>query len=176
MVERIPAELRPVRPDETRVITTPSSRWVFDHDPSKVPVLQFLSIDPRTSDLESIKANLADMLIGMERINVSRSALLFQTAISGEFAFSGVNASSLHNRPYCLTHAEENAKQRWELPLPVSGQFSITHIEYKPDTGFRKFDYREVLSIRHYDDRLVVDFGNPVSGRVVYMPSRFRNL
>lgn len=175
-MERVPTELRKVRPDETRVIQTPSSRWVFDHEPAKIPVLQFLSIDPRNSNLEFVKDNLSGLLINIERITFSQSALLFQTSVSGEFAFSNVNAASLPNRPYCHTHTEETPKQRWELYLPVNEQFIITHIEYKIGHGFRKFDYRHLLHTRYYGERLVVDFGNPVSGRLVYMPSRFRNL
>lgn len=163
---KVPAELRSVLPDETRVIESPSSRWVFDHVPAKIPVLQLLSINPTVSNVDAVKDNLAELLVGIENVNPSSSALLFRYPIAGEFAFS-YSDKPIYNY-FCFTHTESAPKQRWELQLPAYGKYRVSHIRYKEDSGFQKFDYRTLLLSRYYDDRLILDFGSPVSGTVVY--------
>lgn len=170
MTQRVPTRLGAIVPDRIEKFERPSSRWVIEHQPAYAPHIVGLTINPTVANREYIEQHLKGIMIGIERVDHTHSALLFGVAVAGEVAYS--DKINPYKVDFCyLVVTAGGKRQEFYKPDSLIGvETVITHYEH--DGAFVPFDYRRLVRWHQTEEKCSIEFSEEAPSMRIVLRDR----
>lgn len=156
MTQQVPTRLGTIIPDRIEVFAAPSIRWVLEHKVAYAPGIVALTINPTVSTEELVRASIKDLLIGIEPIDSSHSALLFRFPVAGDVAYTDKVDPSRVMYHYRVDTSEGYYKEFYKPSDLVGFEVTISHYLYEGE--YKPFDYRQLTRWSQTEEKCVIEF------------------